>query len=85
MGEQYQFEKHCQKNNLVKLRGVDRFIKQLLERVSPVRRKMGDEWALNFILGYCKEQLERNIKYRKRSNDALDHKSTMTLDDKENE
>jgi hypothetical protein len=83
--EQYQFEKHCQKNNLVKLRGVDRFIKQLLERVSPVRRKMGDEWALNFILGYCKEQLERNIKYRKRSNDALDHKSTMTLDDKENE
>jgi hypothetical protein len=46
---------------------------------------MGDEWALNFILGYCKEQLERNIKYRKRSNDALDHKSTMTLDDKENE
>ena len=83
--EQYQFEKHCQKNNLVKLRGVDRFIKQLLERVRPVRRKMGEEWALNFILQYCKDQLERNKKYRKRSNDALDHKSTMTLDDKENE
>ena len=83
--DQYQFERHCQKNNLVKLRGVDKFINQLLEQVRPIRKKMGDEWALNFILGYCKEQLERNIKYRKRSNDALDHKSTMTLDDKENE
>ena len=83
--EQYQFEKHCQKNKLVKLRGVDRFIKQLLERVSPVRIKMGDEWALNFILRYCKERLERNIKYREVSNDALNYKSTMTLDDNKDE
>ena len=83
--EQYQFEKHCQKNNLVKLRGVDRFIKQLLERVSPVRRKMGDEWALNFILQYCKERLERNIKYREGSNDALNNKSIMTFDNNKDE
>tara|TARA_B100000586_G_scaffold100646_1_gene72017 strand:+ start:1938 stop:2255 length:318 start_codon:yes stop_codon:yes gene_type:complete len=80
--DQYQFERHCQKNNLVKLRGVDRFITQLLEQVRPIRRKMGDEWALNFILQYCKDQLERNKKYRKCCNDALDPKSTMTLDEK---
>ena len=43
---------------------------------------MGDEWALNFILQYCKDQLERNKKYRKCCNDALDPKSTMTLDEK---
>jgi len=83
--EKYQFEKHCQKNNLVKLRGVDRFIKQLLERVSPIRRKMGDEWALNFILQYCKERLERNIKYREGSNDALNNKSIMTFDNNKDE
>ena len=79
--DQYQFERHCQKNNLVKLRGVDRFITQLLEK-SVLSEKMGDEWALNFILQYCKDQLERNKKYRKCSNDALDPKSTMTLDEK---
>jgi len=83
--DQYQFERHCQKNNLVKLRGVDRFITQLLEKVSPIRRKMGDEWALNFILQYCKDRLERNIEYRKVSNDALNYKSTMTLDDNKDE
>ena len=83
--DQYQFERHCQKNNLVKLRGVDRFITQLLEKVSPIRRKMGDEWALNFILQYCKDRLERNKKYRKVSNDALNYKSTMTLDDNKDE
>jgi len=83
--EKYQFERHCQKNNLVKLRGVDRFIKQLLERVSPIRRKMGDEWALNFILEYCEQRLARNKKYRECSNDALDNKIPMTLDDKKDE
>jgi len=83
--EKYQFERHCQKNNLVKLRGVDRFIKQLLERVSPIRRKMGDSWALNFMIQYCKERLERNIKHREGSNDALDNKSPMTLNDNEDE
>jgi len=71
--DQYQFERHCQKNNLVKLRGIDKFINEILENVIPIRKRMGDVWALNYILQYCKNRLEKNIKYRKHSNDALNH------------
>jgi len=37
------------------------------------------------MIQYCKERLERNIKHREGSKDALDNKSPMTLDDNEDE